>query len=165
MKELLGLDHKEHHNEKKILILKHILMILILIFSFFIYEWYTHSTNIRGSQDWIKQNQIHVYGDKVVIDVNISNWATYEDTHSMQPTFNSDSNGIEIMPENENQLKIGDVVCYKNYLNQSVVHRIVNIGTDKEGKYFIMKGDNIPLPDPYKVRFNQISGVTVIMVY
>lgn len=164
MKDLLELPHKEYRNEKKILVLKHILIILILIFLFLIFEWYTTSTNIRGSQDWIKQNQIHVYGDKVVIDINASNWATYQDTHSMQPTFNSDSNGIEIMPTNENELKIGDIVCYR-LNNDSIVHRIVMIGTDKEGKYFLLKGDNVPLPDPQKVRFNQICGVTVIVVY
>ncbi len=44
-------------------------------------------------------------------------------------------------------------------------NNIVKIKEDEEGKYFITKGDNVPIPDPVKVRFKDICGVVVAIIY
>ena len=46
-----------------------------------------------------------------------------------------------------------------------IVHRVVRTGYDRNGWYAIAKGDNIEQPDPDKIRFDQINGVLVAIIY
>ena len=116
--------------------------------------------------DWIKPEQIHVFKDKVVIDVDNPSWAVFTDTNSMDPVFDVEANTIEIKPKSPKDIKVGDIISYKSNLCKCiVVHRVVKKGIDKDGFYFIVKGDNNPTEDPEKVRFNQIVGVVVGVIY
>jgi hypothetical protein len=45
------------------------------------------------------------------------------------------------------------------------LHRVVAIGEDKEGKFFTLMGDNVNSTDPVKVRFEQIRGIAVAVIY
>lgn len=45
------------------------------------------------------------------------------------------------------------------------VHRVVDIGNDNTGIYFTTKGDNYYKEDPDKVRFSQIEGIVVGILY
>ena len=45
------------------------------------------------------------------------------------------------------------------------VHRVAEIGSDKEGVYFVTKGDNYWKEDSYKVRFSHIEGIVVGILY
>ena len=116
--------------------------------------------------DWIKERQIHVYNDKVVIDIEDPVWAGFYNTNSMDPIIDETSNAIEIVPESEDDIQVGDVVSYVSEEDYStIIHRVVEIGYDKKGKYFVMKGDNNATEDPEKVRFNQIERVLVAIIY
>ncbi|MBW2979151.1 signal peptidase I [Candidatus Woesearchaeota archaeon] len=116
--------------------------------------------------DWIKPEQIHVFQDKVVIDVENPSWAMFTDTNSMDPVFDAEANTIEITPKDPTQIKIGDIISYKSELCDCiVVHRVIGKGVDEKGFYFIVKGDNNPVKDPEKVRFEQIVGVVVGVIY
>ena len=42
---------------------------------------------------------------------------------------------------------------------------IVDIKEDPDGVYFVTKGDNNNAVDPQKVRFSQIKGVVVAVLY
>ena len=44
-------------------------------------------------------------------------------------------------------------------------HRIISIGNDEEGTYYIMKGDNNQVQDPYKVRFSNIKYILIGVFY
>ncbi len=46
-----------------------------------------------------------------------------------------------------------------------IVHRIVEIGNDDEGRYYILKGDNNRFADPGKIRYPQIRYVLIAVVY
>lgn len=116
--------------------------------------------------DHIKKEQIHVYDDKVVIDIKRARWVEFEDTNSMDPLLDVGANAIQIIPESEEDIHLGDIVVYdSDFYGGSVIHRVVNINEDEKGKYFILKGDNNPVRDPENVRFGQIKRVLVGIIY
>ncbi len=116
--------------------------------------------------DWIDESSIHVYSDKVVIDIDNPKWAKFTDTNSMDPFIDEGSNAIEIVPESPLQIQLGDVVAYESdKFDGVVIHRVVEKGYDDKGVYFILKGDNNMNVDPGKVRFNQIKRVLVAVIY
>lgn len=116
--------------------------------------------------DHITEDKIHVYGDRVVIDVQDPVWAAFTDTDSMDPVLDVESNAIEIVPTGPDQLQVGDIVSYESeYDDGVIIHRIIEIGHDDSGWYAIMKGDNNPEADPGRVRFSQVRRVLVAIIY
>jgi hypothetical protein len=65
---------------------------------------------VPSPNDWIKESQIKVYNSQVILDLQEAEWATFTDTHSMEPVLSSRSNAIEIIPKNSEQIKVGDIV-------------------------------------------------------
>lgn len=119
-----------------------------------------------GPADRITEDQIKVYDDKVVIEIQHAKWAGFTDTNSMDPLLDEDSNAIQIIPQSEDEIQIGDIISYESeYLGGTLIHRVIYIGEDENGKYFIAKGDNNPDPDPEKIRFSQIKRVLVGIIY
>lgn len=120
----------------------------------------------ESPKDRIPEKAIEVYGDRVILDIKQAQWATFTDTHSMEPVISAGSNAIEIVPTSSDEIKVGDIVSYKSeYAQGYIIHRVVYKGEDEQGTYFIMKGDNIPTSDPGRVRFSQIQRVVVAIVY
>ncbi len=116
--------------------------------------------------DRIKESQIHVYDDSVVIQVNDPEWSTFTDTNSMDPVIDKGANAIHVVPKSPDDLQVGDIVAYHSqYANGTIIHRIIDKGTDDQGTYFILKGDNNTTPDPGKVRFSQIKRVLIAIIY
>jgi len=114
--------------------------------------------------DHIKEDQIHVYGDKVVIEIDNPRWARFTDTNSMDPLIDEDSNAIQIIPESEDQIHVGDIISYESG-EGIIIHRVIEIGEDDQGKYYITKGDNTNREDPGKIRFEKIRFITVGIIY
>jgi hypothetical protein len=120
----------------------------------------------NNPKDRIKESQIHVYDNTVVIEINDPEWSTFTDTNSMDPVIDKGANAIHIVPKYEDDLEIGDIVAYESkYAKGTIIHRIIDIKYDEEGKYFILKGDNNPKEDPGKIRFSQIKRVLVAIIY
>jgi hypothetical protein len=116
--------------------------------------------------DRVPEKSIAVYKDRVVLDLQNAQWATFTDTHSMEPVLFQGANAIEVVPASADEIKVGDIVSYRSdYAESSIIHRVVYKGEDEDGTYFIMKGDNLPTSDPGRVRFNQIQRVVVAIVY
>ncbi len=117
-------------------------------------------------QDRVKEDQIHVYDDSVVIRIDNPEWSTFTDTNSMDPIIDKGANAIHIVPASEEEIQLGDIVAYESsHRGGTIIHRVVETGFDESGKYFIMKGDNNLEPDPGKVRFAQIKRVLVAVIY
>ncbi|MBR9691006.1 hypothetical protein GOV08_04965 [Candidatus Woesearchaeota archaeon] len=124
------------------------------------------SDEVNSPFDWIKEEQIHVYNDRVVIDLKDAEWATFTDTNSMDPVIDFGSNAIEIVPKSTEDIHIGDIISYKSkYSTGTVIHRVVEIGSDDEGWYAKTKGDNNDNVDPGKIRFSQVQRVVVAVIY
>lgn len=116
--------------------------------------------------DHIQENQIHVYNDKIVLDIPEAVWSEFADTNSMDPMLDKGANGIEIKPQSPEDIAVGDVISYKsNEIDGVIIHRVVSISEDEQGKYFIVKGDNNPIQDPENVRFEQVQGILVGVIY
>ena len=46
-----------------------------------------------------------------------------------------------------------------------IIHRVIETGYDEQGWFAVTKGDNLKEKDPEKVRFNQIVGLVVGVLY
>jgi len=82
----------------------------------------------------------------------------------MDPFLDEDSHAIEIKPEDPDEINKGDVISYKTSYG-TVIHRIIDKSIDEEGIYYTVKGDNNQLQDPFKIRYDDIKGVVVAIIY
>ena len=116
--------------------------------------------------DRIKEDQILVFDDRIIINFKDAEWATFTDTNSMDPVIDAGANAIEYVPKSPDEICVGDIVSYESrYADGVLIHRVVETGNDSQGWYAIMKGDNNSYKDPGKVRFDQIKRVVVAIIY
>ena len=126
----------------------------------------TENKDKNSPHDWIKPTQIAVYNDQVVIKIKDPEWALFTNTKSMDPVIDSTANALEIIPNSEKDIHVGDIVAYESKYKEGIItHRVVDIGHDSFGWYARLKGDNNDYTDPGKVRFNQIKRVVVGIIY
>ena len=114
--------------------------------------------------DHILTEQIHVYKTRVVLDINNTRFSKFTNTNSMDPLLDSGHNGIELVPTSPEQISVGDIISY-NYGKSIMLHRVIQISSDEKGWYCRTRGDNNELPDPVKVRYDQIVGILVALIY
>lgn len=112
----------------------------------------------------VPQDKIQLSDSSARIHVPELRWATIADTGSMKPTLTKNTHVLQIEPTSTDELAEGDIISFA-YKNKIIIHRIIKIGTDETGWYAITKGDNNPVSDPEKVRFNQIDRVVVGIIY
>ncbi|NQV91701.1 hypothetical protein HQ489_04465 [Candidatus Woesearchaeota archaeon] len=114
--------------------------------------------------NWIKENQIQVSKNEVTLNIKNSMWAKFTNTNSMDPFLDEDSNAIEILPNTADEINVGDVISYQSSYGV-IIHRVIEKSSDREGIYYITKGDNSPFKDPKKIRFEEVKGVVVAIIY
>lgn len=114
--------------------------------------------------NWVKEEQIKVYPDKVILDLPGASWAKFTDTNSMDPFLDAEANALEISPADAEAIKVGDVISYQSPYGV-LIHRVIEKGQDQEGFYYYVQGDNNTFRDPFKVRFEEVKGVVVAVVY
>ena len=114
----------------------------------------------------VPEEDIHVYKDKIIIDIENAAWARFADSNSMDPVLDKGANAIQIVPTSLDQIKVGDIISFKsNYQSGIIIHRVVEQGADSDGWYVKTKGDNNAYRDPGKVRFENIKKVLVGIIY
>ena len=163
---------------------------IVLILSIFVLGWFSNSLyndlngfnlekpfyfsffgsnnpkDVPSPYDRINKDQVHVYNDRIVIDLKGANWAEFTDTDSMDPLLDIEANSFEIKPESYEDIHVGDIVSYASeYSDGLTVHRVVETGEDKQGWYCRVKGDNLTSLDPGNIRFEQINGILVGVIY
>jgi len=116
-------------------------------------------------QDWVSQSQIEMSSDGVFIRINNPQWAIFADSNSMDPVFDAGSHAIQIIPTDKSQIAVGDILSYQSPLGFVMIHRVIEISEDEEGWYAIVKGDNNPTPDPWKIRWDMVRRITVAVIY
>lgn len=116
--------------------------------------------------DRIKEDDVNIFSNHVRIDIKNANWRKYIDSNSMDPLIDEGTTTIEIKPKYASDIKVGDIIAYDvDGYDYAFVHRVVEIGKDNEGIYFITKGDNFYKEDPNKLRFSDIEGIVVGILY
>ena len=153
---------------------KYLLTLVIFLIGWFSYSHFTsnsfeipfslNSTELASPNNHIKEDQIRIYKDRIVIEIDKPYWSKFANTNSMDPLIDENSNGIEIKPISEDQIIAGDIISYK-YNNSLIIHRVMEVGQDTKGWYAITKGDNNTFTDQEKVRFNQVEGILIGILY
>jgi hypothetical protein len=127
---------------------------------------FSSSPELLSPSDHVKESQIHVYEDRIIIETEGASWAAFTDSNSMDPFLDETSNSIEIKPEDPDDIDPGDIISYRSGITGDlIVHRVISKGEDESGVYYIVKGDNNPAQDPEKIRFEQINGVLIGIIY
>ena len=118
---------------------------------------------IYAPSDFIKEKDILVYEDKIVLNIKNYSIEKYGFSDSMVPLFDKKANGIGIKPISEEDINLGDIIIFRKEGNL-IIHRVIEKGFDSKGLFFITKGDNNNFIDE-KVRFKEIDSVIVGIIY
>ncbi|MBZ9570494.1 signal peptidase I [Methanobrevibacter sp. TMH8] len=112
------------------------------------------------------KKEIAIYALIIIVGLILAQHMNVVVSESMEPVFyrgdivvveKTDFLGIhEFDPNNA---KVGDIVVYNAaWFPNPVIHRIINITEVNGSKYYVIKGDNNPSPDPYLVTPSQITS-------
>lgn len=72
--------------------------------------------------------------------------------------------GLGIHEFDPNDVQVGDIVVYNaEWVDEAVIHRVINITEINGSTYFVIKGDNNDVPDPYYVSPDQITDRVVTL--
>lgn len=132
-----------------------------------IYSAFTGNAIARPTpSDHLTRTDIEVQTDKVILGIKNAIVARFTPTSSMDPVFDEKANALEVVPANEDAISVGDIVAYSNeHIDGTIIHRVIEVGEDTQGTYYITRGDNNARADPYKIRFDDIKSVVVAIVY
>ncbi len=141
-----------------------ILLVILALFSTAQLPAFIGGRENSSPSDWIAENQIKVYPQQVILDIPRAKWAGFTNTNSMDPFIDETANAIEITPTDPNAINVGDVISYQTVYG-ILIHRVIEKGVDDKGAYYLVKGDNNHFRDPFKVRFEDVQGVVVAVIY
>ncbi len=128
------------------------------------YAFSVDAEPVDSPAEHISVEDLKVYNDKAVIDKENLIWARVEDTHSMEPVLNKNSISLELSPKMSSEIDAGDIISF-NQKGKVIIHRVISVSEDKSGWFAETKGDNNKVKDPWKVRFNDVEGVVVGILY
>jgi hypothetical protein len=111
---------------------------------------------------YFSDKDIHVSPESVLLDIQGAQIASYDSTGSMMPVLYEGSHGIVVVPKNDSEVNVGDIVSYTSG-EITIVHRVIGKSQDEGGTYFVVKGDNSSTTEI--VRFNQIEHKVVGILY
>uniref|UniRef100_A0A6M3L4F9 Peptidase n=1 Tax=viral metagenome TaxID=1070528 RepID=A0A6M3L4F9_9ZZZZ len=89
---------------------------------------------------------------------------TVQDTNSMDGLIDYGHTVLLINSFDKADLAIGDIIVYSAPGGQ-IIHRIVKITEDEQGRLYTCKGDNNPEKDPYLIRTENISWLCIGIIY
>jgi len=112
------------------------------------------------------QSSVVRYADRVAIkEPNLVLLQNIADTNSMDPVFDTGHTLIAKKEGFHDELKPGDIVVYHASSGKYVVHRIIKITTDEQGRVYTLEGDNNNRPDPDRVKDINIKYLIVGVAY
>lgn len=120
-------------------------------------------TRIRPTDLSVYENG-HVYTNFTYLNRKIF-FFTVEDTHSMQPTFGINHYVVAFIPQFIDDIHVCDIIGYTRSDTTKIIHRVVSIESNINGKYFITKGDNNKEVDSVRVAYSQIDAVVLEVIY
>lgn len=111
------------------------------------------------------KKEIAIYALIIIVGLILAQHMNVVVSGSMEPVFYrgdivivEKTNFLGIQEFNPNDAQVGDIVVYNaQWFPNPVIHRIINVTEVNGSKYFVIKGDNNPSPDPYLVSPSQIT--------
>jgi len=122
--------------------------------------------DLPSPRDLIPKSDITYSKEKVEIKHLKPNiWLTdVADTKSMDPTVDAGHTCILTDNFKHEDLAVGDVVVYSTG-TKNIMHRIIKIEQDAQGRKYTLKGDNNYRKDPYVVRNEHIRWLLIGIIY
>lgn len=167
------INYQEEHRTEKFLLIAFMLLSVILsaslLFGLTLSKGSEYplaqllGSSASAPSDFIKEKNIEIYSDRIIIKITNASLSEYAPTGSMRPLFDTGANGIRIVPNSPDEITLGDIITFEKG-NTLIVHRVVEKGEDAIGVYFITKGDNNLISDG-KVRFEDIKYKTIGILY
>ena len=117
--------------------------------------------------DWIKlskdnRRKLEIYLTKMFQrNIKIFDIA---DTNSMDGLMDIGHNAVTTDEFDRAELDVGDLIVYQIYTTK-IVHRIVEIKEDKNGRIYRCRGDNNIDTDPYYLRDLHIKYLVLMVIY
>lgn len=117
--------------------------------------------------DWVDYKQI-VYDKRVKfltikLEPNVKVFGI-ADTGSMDGLLDYGHNVIATDHFDKAKLAVGDIVVYQVY-TKKIVHRIIEIKADKNGRIYRCRGDNCIDTDPYYLRDANLKYLVLGIIY
>ena len=128
------------------------------------YAFSIDSAAVDSPSDHITAEELTVFSDKAVIEKQGLKWARILDTHSMEPVLNANSISLEVLPGTSSEINAGDIISFEEK-GRIIIHRVISVGSDDNGWFAVTKGDNNKEADAGKVRFSDVKGVVVGVLY
>lgn len=118
--------------------------------------------------DWVKRDQI-IYDarSKLLAIIKLPPKVkifSIADTNSMDGLMDIGHNVIATDHFDKSKLAVGDIIIYQIYTTK-IVHRIVEIKEDKNGRIYRCRGDNNVRTDPYHLRDDHIMYLVLGVIY
>ena len=123
--------------------------------------------------DRIDDSNIKVYSDKIVIEGTFGKTGATGD--SMLQVSPNGTTHITIKPRSPEEITIGDLIVFnkpKEMIENgftsnttTILHRVIDKGTDSEGIYYYTKGDSNYKGDGAKIRFENITKIVVGVIW
>lgn len=139
------------------------LFVFLFVPNFTGFSLLNSENNLNLPLDRIGEDQIIIGNGELKINLEDYVLSKYVNTGSMTPLLGEGATGIGIKPKLEGDIFLGDVISFW-VGNDLIVHRVIDIGKDDFGAYYITKGDNSNSIDE-KIRFDQIDSVLVAVIY
>ena len=105
--------------------------------------------------------QVLIYITILVIGIIVAHQMNVVSSESMEPVLYKGD--IVVIDYNPSSVEVGDIVVYKAawYENKLVIHRVVAKQSSNDTMYYILKGDNNEVQDPYPISRDQIISEVV----
>lgn len=126
------------------------------------------TVDVSSPRDLIPQSDIKYDSDtrRLTVDnLPPDIWlTTVADTNSMDPTIDVRHTTVLTNHISYENLAVGDVVVY-NVGGGDIIHRIIKMETDNQGRKYTAKGDNNSYADPYILRDTHIKWLLLAIFY
>jgi len=116
-----------------------------------------------SNQGWIRADDVVLYPDSIKIKGKFVR-QVLPDTNSMEPWMDIGHTVILKRGFDKNKLQVGDVAAY-NKGGKWVLHQIVEVDSDENGRFFRFQGINCAEPDYKIVRDDDIQAVLIAVIY
>lgn len=119
---------------------------------------------VHAPRNRVTIGDLLITDDQVIINMGPVTPGIVAPTRSMVPLMDENTIVLEVTPKGPSDILIGDIIIYE-LGDDRIIHRVVATGWDAQGWFAITKGDSNPINDPQKVRFPQVRGVVIGIIY
>lgn len=109
----------------------------------------------------MEQKEIIIYVTILIIGIILAHQLNVISSGSMEPVLSKGD--IVVIDYNPSSIEIGDIIVYRAawFENKPVIHRVIAKQSSNDEVFYVIKGDNNDIQDPYPISRNQIISKVV----